>query len=303
MRIEDFYYYVEICKYGSINAAAKNNYISQAALSNILKRLESELGIQLFVRNNLGIELTEYGSRFYKYALKMTETWQDVLKMKDNILHDKNLSIIYAPSSFIAQCLFSFQEKYPCEEGNDVFEEDVIINSLTALQENRVRLVIDLFDSNNIEPFRRKCRQQHLVLNVLQEGLPVILLVSRKHLLADRKSISMEEALSYPVVKYKSLWDAEVSENTSESSLLVNNRSLYTEAVMTGKYVSTTFYMRPEFLEKNDLVCIPIEGLKHRITVFTITREDYQFNKREKNFLSYFNCQLNQYCRSLQSDS
>lgn len=300
MRIEDFYYFVEICKHGSINAAAKSNYISQAALSNILKRLESELGIQLFVRNNLGIEMTEYGTRFYEYALKITETWQDILKMKDHCAHDNNLSIIYAPSSFIAQCLLSFQGKYPCEDGNDVFEEDVIINSLSALQENRVRLVIDLFDSNSIETFRQKCRKQHLILNVLQEGLPVILLVSRKHLLAGRKSITMEEAFSYPIVKYKNLSDAEEAENSNNTTLLINNRSLYTEAIMTGKYVSTTFYIRPEFLEKNNLVCVPIEGLEHRITVYTITREDYQLNNREKKFLNYFNCQLNQYHRSLQ---
>lgn len=302
MRIEDFYYYVEICKYGSINAAAKNNYISQAALSNILKRLESELGIQLFVRNNLGIGMTEYGSRFYEYALKMTETWQDILKMKDSIICDNNLSITYAPSSFIAQCLFSFQGKYPCEAGSDVFEEDVIINSLAALKEKRVRLIIDLFDSSNLDSFRRKCRQQHLALNVLQEGFPVLLLVSRKHFLAGRKSITMEEAFSYPVVKYKNLSDTEVSENSSDTTLLINNRSLYTEAIMTGKYVSTTFYIRSDFLEKNDFVCIPIEGLERRIAVYTIIREDYQLNKREKNFLNYFNCQLNQCYRSLQSD-
>lgn len=300
MRIEEFYYYVEIYKYGSINAAAKSNYISQAALSNILKNIEKELGIQLFIRNNHGIEATEYGRRFYEYACKITRTWQNILNMKDDIIHDNNLSIIYAPSSFIAQCLFSFQKKYPCEVGNDVFEEDIIINNFAVLQELKARMVIALFDTKDIEPFRQKCQKYHLKLNVLQDGLPVFLLTSKKHSLAGRRSVAMEEAFSYPLVKYKSLSGKDESGGDNETTLYINNRGLYTEAIQTGKYVSTTFYMSPEVLAENNLICIPIEGQEHRIAVSTIIRDDYQLGKREKKFLNYFSCQLNQYYRSLE---
>ena len=44
---------------GSMNEAAKKLFISQPSLSQALRELEKEIGIEIFLRNNRGVILTE----------------------------------------------------------------------------------------------------------------------------------------------------------------------------------------------------------------------------------------------------
>ena len=66
MDIEDLRYFVTGAECGSISAAAEMLYTSQPHVSQVIKRLEKELGAELFVRRNNRIHLTDAGQRFYE---------------------------------------------------------------------------------------------------------------------------------------------------------------------------------------------------------------------------------------------
>ncbi len=77
----DFDYYKVFCyvaKYGKISEAANRLYVSQPAVTQIMKRLEEGLGTSLIVRNRNGIELTEQGRFLYSYVAKSVETLDEV---------------------------------------------------------------------------------------------------------------------------------------------------------------------------------------------------------------------------------
>lgn len=61
MRVESLECLIELEKAGSINAAAKNLYISQQGLSRMLDALEKSLGAKLVERSHSGIRFTEAG--------------------------------------------------------------------------------------------------------------------------------------------------------------------------------------------------------------------------------------------------
>ena len=60
-------YFLTVCEMGTINAAARKLYISQQSLSEHIRKLEKELGVPLFHRDN-PLTLTEAGRSFYRTA-------------------------------------------------------------------------------------------------------------------------------------------------------------------------------------------------------------------------------------------
>lgn len=71
MNIKQLKYFLVVAEERQITFAAKKLYIAQPPLSYQLKQLEKEVGVQLFVRTAHGIELTEEGKVFQKYAEKI----------------------------------------------------------------------------------------------------------------------------------------------------------------------------------------------------------------------------------------
>lgn len=68
MRISQLEYIIAIEKYGSINMAANQLFVSQSQVSAAVKSLEEELGKDLFIRSSKGIRLTVFGTEFMPYA-------------------------------------------------------------------------------------------------------------------------------------------------------------------------------------------------------------------------------------------
>lgn len=70
MRIQQLEYLEKIVEAGSINEAAKRLFLTQPSLSNAVKELENEMGIQIFQRSSGGISLTAEGREFMTYSNK-----------------------------------------------------------------------------------------------------------------------------------------------------------------------------------------------------------------------------------------
>ena len=73
MRIQQLQYIIKIVETGSMNEAAKQLFITQPSLSNAVRDLEREMGIDIFIRNPKGITLTKDGVEFLSYARQVVE--------------------------------------------------------------------------------------------------------------------------------------------------------------------------------------------------------------------------------------
>ena len=70
--------FISVCKEKSITIAAKKLYISQPAVSNAIKELESYYGTPLFDRISKKIYLTETGKTVYDYALHINSSFEEL---------------------------------------------------------------------------------------------------------------------------------------------------------------------------------------------------------------------------------
>ena len=67
INLELYKVFYHVVKTGSISKASQELFISQPAVSQSIKHLESKLGGQLFFRTPKGINLTPEGEVLYKY--------------------------------------------------------------------------------------------------------------------------------------------------------------------------------------------------------------------------------------------
>lgn len=111
-------YVYEVYKEKSFSKAAENLYISQPALSAMVKKVESKVGMPLFDRSTSPIQLTECGKRYVKTAEKIMDLEDEFAYYVGNLheLKTGHLSVggTYLFSSFILPPIIAkFQSAYP----------------------------------------------------------------------------------------------------------------------------------------------------------------------------------------------
>ena len=89
VKLELYRVFKEVAESGNISAAAKNLYISQSAVSQSIKQLETALQARLFARSPRGVTLTGEGQMLYQYvrsALGLLATGEDKLSQAQQLL-------------------------------------------------------------------------------------------------------------------------------------------------------------------------------------------------------------------------
>ena len=61
-------YFVAVAELGTVTSAARELYVAQPALSNHIKKLEEEVGGELFTRSPRGVQLTKLGEKLHSHA-------------------------------------------------------------------------------------------------------------------------------------------------------------------------------------------------------------------------------------------
>lgn len=89
VKLELYRVFREVAETGNISVAAKNLYISQSAVSQSIKQLETALQARLFARSPRGVTLTGEGQMLYQYvrsALSLLSTGEDKLSQAQQLL-------------------------------------------------------------------------------------------------------------------------------------------------------------------------------------------------------------------------
>lgn len=68
MKLTQLEYFCVAARYHNITKTAKELFVTQPSVSNAIKSLEEEFGVNLFYRHNNKLTLTPEGEKFYKSA-------------------------------------------------------------------------------------------------------------------------------------------------------------------------------------------------------------------------------------------
>lgn len=144
--------FLTLCRYGSVTQAAEHLFITQPALSRLIKSLETELGYTLFQRGKGQRQtvLTESGQRFFGIAIDMDRLYQQA---KDHVTTEvrKMLRIAATPalySSFLPDAYIRFRKARP-----DVDVELDAVHSMEAYRQLiQGQVDLALVNSHVVEP-------------------------------------------------------------------------------------------------------------------------------------------------------
>lgn len=118
MDIRQISYFMAVAQEGSFSRAAEKLEVSQPTLSMAVKKLEEELGVELFYSFNRRQNLTDEGLRLKEGAVKLLEVYQETLenvKLSDDVgsgVVTLGLSPLFG-ACFFGDLIPSFSAAYP----------------------------------------------------------------------------------------------------------------------------------------------------------------------------------------------
>lgn len=178
MNLKQLEYIVAISEYGNITKAADAMFITQSGLNQQLNKLEKELGIQLFLRNNHYLRLTQAGQIYVNSAKEILHikknTYTLLDDLKGNTIGEINLGLTHEHGIDLFTSIFpAFNRKYPGVTFN-------LLERIVSLQHNLLALGhLDL----GIVMLAEKDRTDLEYIRLFQENL--VLGVSLEHPLAN----------------------------------------------------------------------------------------------------------------------
>ncbi len=296
MKIEHLGYVLEAVRCGSINRAARNLFFSQSNLSSIIKNIELELGYPILDRTKEGVVPTEEGTIFLRCAEKILAEYEKMRGVPGQMEKTQDISILCSRSPFVMRCFFQFRKNESAGSYRDTFQELGIKNNVDAIITHKGRIGVIAILKQKMDKYREIAESYGLDLEILQDNIPLVLMMSPEHELAARESVSMSEISLYPFVA-----DLDVDYDDTlgvyditdmRKVLYVTDRSSTYEAVRHEQYLSTILGVDAPDAEQHHCICRPVEGFEDGMVLFYIKLKDTVPNRRERDFLEYLRIQL-----------
>lgn len=218
MTLQQLKYVIAIADSGSLSEAAKRLYLSQPSLSSALTELESEIGVEIFSRNNRGVRITPEGEDFLGYARQVTDQYS---LLEDRYIHQarkQRFSVSSQHYTFAVKAFSELMHEVGIDEYEFAFYETRTAEVIKNVHDFKSELGILYLDSRNEKILLKLLRENSLEFCQLLPCKTYVYL-SSTHPLAENKEITMAELSDYPCLSF---------EQGSETSLYLAEESLRT---------------------------------------------------------------------------
>lgn len=203
MTLQQLKYVLIVASTGSMNEAAKKLFIAQPSLSTAIKELEKEMDISIFQRTNKGVALTAEGEEFVGHA---SQILGQVDLLEEKYVHSKNVKKKFGVST--QHYSFAVKAFVEMVKGFDINEyEFAIRETRTADVINDVKFGKSEIGILYINDFNEKIMKKILKDNYLKFfklfKCKIYVYLFKKHPLANKKIITMEELEEYPCLSFE----------------------------------------------------------------------------------------------------
>ena len=203
MRIQQLEYLERIVESGSINEAAKRLFLTQPSLSNAVKELENEMGIQIFQRSSGGISLTAEGREFMTYSKQILDQVNLMNeRYKNGQQRKQSFSVSAQHYAFVVHAFVELIKSVNANEYQFTLRETETQNIFNDLAQFKSELGILYTNGLNQKIMQRLFKENNLVFTPLFVAKPHIF-VSRYNPLTSKSSVNLSDLEDYPYLSYE----------------------------------------------------------------------------------------------------
>lgn len=203
MRIQQLEYLEKIVEAGSINEAAKSLFLTQPSLSNAVKELENEMGIQIFQRSSGGISLTAEGREFMTYSKQILDQVNLMNeRYKNGQQRKQSFSVSAQHYAFVVHAFVELIKSVNANEYQFTLRETETQNIFNDLAQFKSELGILYTNGFNQKIMQRLFKENNLVFTPLFVAKPHIF-VSRYNPLTSKSSVNLSDLEDFPYLSYE----------------------------------------------------------------------------------------------------
>ena len=265
MTLQQLKYALTIADCGSMNEAAKRLFISQPSLSETRKELETEIGLDIFLRSNRGIVITPEGEEFLGYARQVTEQF-GLLQSKyiDKKVKEK-FSVSTQHYTFAVKAFVETVKQIGMEQYEFAVHETTTISVIENVKNFKSEIGV-LYENDFNEKVLNKMFKENGLEFVELFSCDTFVYLWSGHPLAKQDVITMEELDEYPCLSFdqgknNSLYLAEEMKSTYEYRRLIkaNDRATLLNLMIGLNAYTLCSGIICEDLNGNDYKAVPLK--------------------------------------------
>lgn len=203
MTLTQLKYVIAVADTGSMNEAAKKLFIAQPSLSQSIKELEKEIGIEIFLRNNRGILLTEAGAEFLGYARQVTEQYE---LMESRYIEKKDIKKKFAVSmqhyTFAVKAFIELVKQFGMDEYEFAVREEKTYAVIEDVKNFRSEIGVLYVNGFNRNVLMKLFKELELEFHPLLD-CGIYVYMWKGHPLAQKEELSLEELEEYPCLSFE----------------------------------------------------------------------------------------------------
>lgn len=281
-------YFVAVAAQGTVSGAAQNLSISQSAVTEAIKELEGDLGVDLFDRHSRGLTITHKGHQFLRHATKILSDVSDARRTfsddKESLTGTLNLGVTSLVAGYVLSDLLArYRRAFPGVTVSAIEDNGDYLEHLLIGGELDVAVIV-------ISNLRNRMALQTEILEVS----PYRLWLPLGHRLASAESISVADVAEEPVIM---LTIDEIEESTgkllsaigSRPKIAFRTRSVEAvrSLVATGAGVALLpdLVYRPWSLEGDRIESRDVSGSLPMVQVGVAWRRGSQMTQSARDFI------------------
>ena len=267
MTLMQMKYAIAVADTKSMNEAARSLFITQPSLSASVKELENEIGIELFKRTNRGITVTPEGEEFLGYARQVVEQYRLIESKyieKENVR--KKFSVSMQHYSFAVNAFVDLIEKYGHDEYDFSLRETQTYEIIEDVAMMKSEIGVLYMNDFNRVVLEKEIKSHKLVFHELMQAEPHVF-ISRKHPLADRNKVTMNELQDYPYLSFEQgehnsfYYSEEIfSVEEKKKNIRVRDRATLFNLLIGLNGFTVCSGVIDEELNGKDIIAVPLEG-------------------------------------------